>query len=185
VARDIVEPLLQDGRPLAVLLATDGAPNCRAGCNYFYSDCDDRNATMAAAQALRDLGVLTYVVGIESGTTLQDVLNQLATIGGTALPGTTKYYRASDEDSISEALQAIVQRNASCLVEVQQSLLSASSVSVTLGGVPVARDVTRAQGWDIVSANSIELYGAACDTLTSPTTSPADATVVVHRCEEE
>ncbi len=182
VAKDIVQPLLADGRPIAVLLATDGNPNCNPNCG---SNCEDKNGTMAAAQQLRDIGVLTYVVGVESGSTLQDVLNQLATIGGTALPGTTKYYRAENEDSIKEALRAIVQRNASCVIEVPQSLLSASSVTVTLGGVPVTRDVSRTSGWDIVSANSIELYGAQCDTLTDPTTTIPDATVVVHRCEEQ
>lgn len=182
VAKALVEPLLQDGRPISVLLATDGAPNCRQGCG---SSCSDTNATLQAAQDLRDTGVLTYVVGVQSDSTFEDVLNELAVIGGTALPGARRFYDASDPVALRTALEAIVQRVASCRIDVTDSLYSATSVSVQLGANDVPRDTTRQNGWDIVSTFTIELYGAACEALTDPNATDAETTVHVQRCEQQ
>jgi hypothetical protein len=185
VAKELIEPYLGDGRPISVLLATDGAPNCRSGCFGGGNQCSDTNATLAAAQELRDTGVLTYVVGVQSDSTFEDVLNELAVIGGTALPGTRRFYDAADPVALRSALEAIVQRVASCRVDVTQSLYSATSVSVKLGTVDVPRDTTRQNGWDIVSTFTIELYGDACAALTDVNASDEDTTVHVERCEQQ
>jgi hypothetical protein len=185
VAAQAVQPYLNDGRPISVLLATDGAPNCRQGCSPG-GGCPDTNATFQAAQALRDTGVLTYVVGVPSSDDdFTPVLNQLANIGGTALPGAVQYYDAVDEAALQTAIDAIVERIASCRVDLDQSLYSASSVTVTLGGNDLPRDTTRTEGWDIVSTYSIELYGQACSTITNPDTPIDAATIHVSRCEEQ
>lgn len=187
VAKQRVEPLLADGRPISVLLATDGAPNCRAGCSSPFggADCPDANGLLQAVQELRNMGVLTYVVGVQSDSTFHDVLNEAAVIGGTELPGATKYYDASDPVRLEEALRAVVQRTASCRVDVADSLYAATSVSVKVGDVDVQRDTTRTNGWDIVSAFTIELYGSACAMLTDTNATIEQSTVHVTRCETQ
>ena len=78
-----------------VLLITDGCETCSGN-------------GLAAVNTLMSQGVKTFVVGFGSGVTqCGGDLNAMATAGGTALPGSTKYYQASNQSQLTAALKNI------------------------------------------------------------------------------
>jgi hypothetical protein len=174
--------------PAAVILATDGGPNCNAfldvetcrcvvpgACdlaNPAPADeiCLDDVATIEAADALHQAGVSTYVIGIPGSEEFGGVLDQVAIAGGTARSldaGPQRFYPATDAASLASALDAVRVRVEKCQrvvrVDVGLDVAEAESVSVALDGALLTRDETRLEGWDVTSANKIELFGAACD----------------------
>ena len=90
---------LVTGRPTSILLVSDGAPSDRCPV-----------AEITALRSLKINGVVydikTYVVGF--GTQVNPIcLNNLATAGGTALPGTTKYYVAANQADFTKIVSNI------------------------------------------------------------------------------
>lgn len=192
VTHDVLTPYLTDGRPLAVLLATDGGPNCETGqivsqrsptcrCTNIeeQGDCllhncldieTDSDGPITEIGRIKDLGISTFVVGISGVENFADVLNSMATVGGTALPGATKYYEADNEAQLQAALEAITQRVLSCRVNVGASLDTADSINVRIGDLVVTRDTARQNGWDITTPGVVELFGAPCDVASASTT---------------
>ena len=77
----------------AVLLITDGSETCGG-------------EALDQVKALSAKGMKTYVVGFGSGVSAMELSN-LALQGGTALPGTTKYYKADSAAALNSALQNI------------------------------------------------------------------------------
>jgi hypothetical protein len=208
-ARNVLPALVADGRPIAVVLATDGAPNCATtdttkvacqctshengesnqSCSHF--NClDDVNSANAIAQ-IAALGVQTHVVGIrgtdentfdsngDGVSDFTDALNAMATAGRAPLPGTVKFHEATSPQALAAALDAITHRILACKITVDANLQTASSVRVTLGDDVLAQDIRHVDGWDITGPNTIELFGAACDSATA-----SRDTVVVTRCED-
>lgn len=191
-AREQITPYLTDGRPLAVLLATDGGPNCETGqmvsqtsptCRCTDVDTQgqcqlhncldietDNDGPVTEIGRIRDLGVNTFVVGVTGVENFADVLNTMATVGGTALPGATKYYDAQNEAQLQAALEAITQRVLSCRVNVGAELDAADSINVRIGDMVVTRDTARQNGWDITAPGVIDLFGAPCDIASAATT---------------
>ncbi|MCC7108688.1 MAG: hypothetical protein IT382_05335 [Deltaproteobacteria bacterium] len=98
------------------------------------------------------------------------MLNSMATVGGTALPGATKYYEADNEAQLQAALEAITQRVLSCRVNVGASLDTADSINVRIGDLVVTRDTARQNGWDVTTPGVVELFGAPCDVASASTT---------------
>jgi uncharacterized protein (TIGR03382 family) len=82
-----------------VLLVTDGSENCGGD-------------PVTETAALMAAGVKTYVVGFGSGVNTNQ-LNDMASAGGTAKSGTTKYYEATNQVDLNAALKAIA-GNVSC-----------------------------------------------------------------------
>ncbi len=77
----------------AVLLITDGSETCGG-------------KALDQVKAMAALGIKTFVVGFGGGVSAQE-LNNLALQGGTALTGSTKYYKADSAATLSAALQSI------------------------------------------------------------------------------
>lgn len=173
-------------RPRAVLLATDGGPNCNAGLNPNTCRCtssepgicadaafsdpvlaaqlclDDANA-INAVRALANDDVATFIVGIPGVENFSDVLRRMAAAGGTLLPGTTGFYLARDRATLEGAIADIGRRVSGCAVDiVGLDVQAAGRVDVSIDGVPVPRDVAGVDGWDTVDADTIIFYGAAC-----------------------
>jgi Carboxypeptidase regulatory-like domain/von Willebrand factor type A domain len=182
-----------DGRPLAVLLATDGAPNCDDSHNGYtctctivsdQGNCNDHNClddvnTLNELGQIKDLGVSVYVLGLPGVENFSYVLNQMASIGGTALPGSTKFYEANDQAALEAAIDAITTRVLSCRVETSADLNGTDSITVSVDGQVVPRDQARQNGWDILNASTIELFGSACDLATA-----SNDGVLVRTCNE-
>ncbi len=132
------------GRKRFVVLITDGQPTCGSGG---YGDSGLYAQTMV--QQLFTQGVKTFVIGFGSGVD-PVLLDDMATAGGTARTGATKYYVASDTTSLNAALDAIAQVAAgemgsqvcddSCYANpcpdgqlCQQSFVTFGGVSMNLG----------------------------------------------------
>jgi hypothetical protein len=184
----------------AVVLATDGGPNCNdsyactsADCTYnieggflgshqctpSYNCCDpsivdgpglymclDSIPTIQAVQQIRDAGIRTFVVGIPGSDYYATLLDQLATIGGSARPTSPYYYRVDDMSSLSQTLLQIGNKVLlTCQFVLEQAPPEPSFVNVYLDQSVVAYD--EQNGWTWTSDTKLELHGGACQTLES------------------
>ncbi len=174
--------------PRAVILATDGAPNCNGSldpgdCQCVGSPCSDPraclddDASVDAVRALNASRIPTFVVGIPGVENFTGVLNGLAEAGGTAQGMGVQYYQANDADSLSSAIESITERVGSCRFDLPISVVSADTTSVRINDLVVARDVTRNDGWDVVDDDTVELFGATCDSVIE-----MQATVAIDFC---
>ncbi|HVT09949.1 MAG TPA: vWA domain-containing protein [Polyangia bacterium] len=115
---------LADSNPKFLLLATDGLPNCPAGCADLTNpsnSCtmtDNPTEDMAAEAAVTmaaSQGIKTFVIGIGALPTAENTLNQLAIAGDEAQTGAaTSYYAAGDESALETALTDIVHKITGC-----------------------------------------------------------------------
>jgi hypothetical protein len=169
---------LKDTNPKYILLATDGEPNCAAGC--VGSDCsttpnptEEMNSEMAVAAAAA-AGIKVFVVGIGNVASAVAVLNQMAINGGEAQTGgATSYYAATDQAALQTALSQIVGKVASCTLPLPGKPQDPTNVVVEDEGTKtqIPRDATHAEGWDYTDASdtAIQLYGTACANVTNGT----------------
>jgi hypothetical protein len=115
---------LTDTNPKFLLLATDGLPNCPAGCasmahpSNACTQTDNPSEDLAAEAAVMmaaSQGINTFVIGIGNVSSAQNTLNQLALAGGEPQPGAaTDYFAATDEAAFELALNRIVNTIAGC-----------------------------------------------------------------------
>jgi hypothetical protein len=175
-ALSALSQLSDEGGPRAVVLATDGGPNCNGSlngstcrcvapnqqqCRDFAQNClDDANAIAAASQ-LNGAGFPVFVVGIPGSENFTDVLNSLANAGGTAQAGATAFYGATSSNDLATAIEDIAVRVGGCRFDLPQNVTPAD-VSVQVDGRDVARDTSRQNGWDLVDPNTVELFGVPC-----------------------
>jgi hypothetical protein len=87
---------VNDANNRAILLATDGLPNCPSGQNWTI---DDMTGASNAATAAKKAGFPVYVIGI--GPSVGN-LNSLAQVGGTG-----SYYPATSTTELDSALKSI------------------------------------------------------------------------------
>jgi hypothetical protein len=169
----------------AVVLATDGAPNCNAaldprrcpctsgaglptGCGGESELCLDDARTLDVITRLASREVPTYVIGIdgEPDPALSDVLREMAIAGGRPNPldparGYYSVRRASDVSSAFDRIQASI---VSCSLAIELADRPDRPVAVTLDGEVLPRDPSRTEGWEWSDerAQTILLYGEAC-----------------------
>lgn len=175
-ARRVLRDLPAQGGTRAVVLATDGGPNCNGAlngdtcrcvdpnsqyCRDFSENCLDDVNTIGAAAQLNAAGFPVFVIGISGAENFADVLNALANAGGT---GTA--YSAQSGSALAEALEQIAIRVGACRFDLPADV-SPASLTVTVDGQPVERDTRRQNGWDLVDANTVELFGVACERAVS------------------
>jgi hypothetical protein len=174
-AKTVLDLLPASGGPKAVILATDGGPNCNSSldgntcrcasaptdCQADSANCLDELNTIAAAAALNAAGYRVYVIGVPGSENFSDVLNAMANAGGTAQAGATAYYDATSSSSLSTALEDIVVRISSCTLALSNSA-SPAQLTVDINGAPIAYDPSETNGWDLVDPQTMQLYGAAC-----------------------
>jgi hypothetical protein len=149
-----------------VLLATDGLPNCGAMLPDGSTE-ETVDETVAAIDALRGIGVNTYVLGF--GATLtggSPALMRMATAGGTTRP-----YSARTPMELELALDAIAAEvtPASCTIALDGPVRDPSLFQVRFaGGDLIPRDPSHTRGWDYDAAtNTITFYGAECAAVMS------------------
>jgi hypothetical protein len=183
-AQSSLDNLGAAGGTRVVVLATDGGPNCNQNLNpgtcrcVNPNGCDDaRNClddddSITAAGTLAANGYSVFVVGIPGSENFSDVLNNLAVAGGTALPGATQYYDASNSTELATSLENIASRVASCRFDLQGDVTNTSSMTVSVGANTIPQDNNN--GWGLVDADTIELFGSACDQVVA---SPLNVTV--------
>jgi hypothetical protein len=147
---------VSDSNQKAILLATDGEPNCGGG----RSNTTDLSNTLAAIKAAADAGFPVYVVGI--GPSVGN-LDSMAQNGGTS-----KYYPASSPQQLSDALAQISKVVASCSFTSPTPPPDPSLVFVYVDKQIVQKDASN--GWDFGADNStIVLHGSVCDAMMAGT----------------
>ena len=140
-----------DGNSKAILLATDGEPNC--GSNQATTTSDLPN-TIAAIQSAAGAGVPVYVVGIGPSTTN---LDQMAVAGGT-----TNYYPATSPAELTAALDKISKIVAlTCAFQTPQPPQDITQVWVYVDKQLVDQSVDN--GWTFgATPSDIVLTGTTC-----------------------
>ncbi len=150
-----------------VLFATDGLPNCLNADPNTASDA----ATVAAVTALFNAGIKTYVLGFGGafgGTPA--VLNDAATAGGKAKPGSTKFYEATNQAELDMALAAISGGIIvpSCSFQLASAPPDPNNVTVTVNGTAVPRSPSHGNGWDYYpNAMTITFFGTYCQQISA------------------
>ncbi len=173
------------GRARYIVLATDGAPNCNesiplneciclqgmGGCNAGPNarrQCLDDRASIAAIGDARNLGIVTYVIGLDGSIDAQfiTVLDQMAIAGGRPLPTPPRYISIQSEVALSQSFAGIQRTVVQCSYVTPSRPDDPDEITVFLNGAPVPRDTTRANGWDWTDRDygEITLFGATCDT---------------------
>lgn len=150
--------------PKAMVLATDGVPNCK---NNDDSQGDVDGAVAAIKQAA-DAKIPVYVVGLAvSGGEGEAQLNMMAVAGGVARTGTPAYYAANDATEFTAQLNSIAGQVATCTYPLDEPPVSPPDVTVDVGATRLKRlesGTTGGDGWlwgpDM---KTIELRGQACD----------------------
>ena len=169
----------------AVVLATDGAPNCNdaldprrcpctngaglsRGCMGDAELCLDDARTLSVLERLAAREVPTYVIGIDGDPdpALSDVLRAMAVAGGRPNPldPGRAYYSVRDAADLSAAFDRIQASIVSCSLAVELAGPPERPVLVTLDGEPVPQDPSRTEGWQWSAdrERTILLYGEAC-----------------------
>lgn len=155
------------GSPPVIVLATDGLPN---SCN---GNGDTTAETVVAAQAAYAAGIRLFVLGIAGVN--DNFLQQVANAGAgvqTNQPN-APYYTANSPAQLQQAFQQIIGGVVSCDLAITGNIDpdQAGSGTVTLNGMTL----TYGQDWTLVGGNTIELLGAACDTLKTSANPMVDA----------
>lgn len=173
---------LTDTNPKYLLLATDGLPNCPAGCSLTNPSTactmtDNPAEDMAATQAIATVfssHIPTFVVGI-GATGADATLNAFANAGGVPQTGAaTSFYQVTDTASLVAVLGTILGRVASCKFNIgtaPNSMTSVDYIDVYGDGVLISQDTTHTDGWDYTNAahTAIEIYGPKCNAITAGT----------------
>ncbi len=206
-AIDVAAAVLDDVRAAstarAIVLATDGAPNCNAAldpktctcagagtmCKHDANQClDDARTVQHIADAYAK-GIPTYVIGIadSSDSTFATVLDHMAVAGGRPLANAaTSYYPARSQSDMQTALAAIEHQVSACTYLTTSVPNGAGSIELTLGGAPIAFSPDGGDaGWTWANETNgeITLLASTCDALP---TDGAAVTLVAHvTCGEE
>lgn len=180
IAGTLLEALDYFDQPLApdevkastyVLLLTDGAPSCKADGegvplfdpqpvkDAFYEEA--RLDTYAAMDSLAAANIPTYVIGYDTQNVpeLAMVLDEMARRGGT---GDTNHRPVEDEASLLAEIESIAGQIVSCTYDLSEPPGDPTFVRVTLDGTDIPMGD---QGWQLRGETTIEMAGAACDTL--------------------
>jgi hypothetical protein len=185
IARNALTALGSDGGQRAVILATDGGPNCNASldgntcrcvaaqenCVGFSGNCLDDTNTIAAAGQLNQAGFPVFVLGLDGALSFGDVLTRTAQAGGTG-----SFFTIGSSASLASTIEDIAIRVGSCRFDVPGTP-SADQITVSVDGAVIGLDTTRTNGWDLIDVDTVELFGAACDTA-----SRATQNVAVQTC---
>ena len=153
---------VNDSNNKAILLATDGEPNCGSGMDSSASDLPNTLTALSAASAA---GFPVYVIGIApSGANL----SSMAQAGGTA-----DYYPATSPQQLSDALAKISTVVGSCSFTAVSPPPDPTLVSVYVDKQLVPQDANN--GWTFGATNStILLTGTYCDNVMSGTSSQVE-----------
>jgi hypothetical protein len=166
----------------ALVLATDGAPNCNPtldvltctcaagmgpGACLEASSCLDDVRTVAEIRGWSNRGLPTYVVGIQDTDNAEfvDVLNAMAVAGGRPLTGQAQsYFAVSSQTQIEQALTTIRNQVGGCVYLTTSLPDLTGSIAVTVNGKPLPFDPTGVDGWrwGDRSNGEIAIQGASC-----------------------
>lgn len=170
----------------AMVIATDGAPNCNANLNGATCTCtssspdgctgatggtnclDDTRTVTTIKDIFTNQRIPVFVVGIGVTSGFANVLDQMAIAGGRPRAGFPKYYAADTPAELTDAFTVVRDSVAKCSYITPSSPNDPDSIDVTVNGQPIGRDPTHADGWDWIDQayGHLQLYGNACNLAT-------------------
>jgi len=154
-----------DGNSKAILLATDGDPNCAGGS----ANTSDLVGTVAAIAAAKSAGFPLYVVGIGPSVSNLDTFAQAG--------GTGNYYPATSTQDLTNALKAITTAVATCSFTLAMAPPDASNVAVYCDKSLVPKDA--GDGWSFgANDQTIVFAGSSCAAIASGVASNVQALFV-------
>jgi hypothetical protein len=162
---------ISDSKSKAILLATDGLPNC---ANSGTLNSDDMSGATSAATAAKKAGFPVYVVGM--GTNISN-LNSLATAGGTG-----SYFPVTSTTALNTALQSIA-KAATCTFKANTLPSDKDLVNIYVDNDLVVKDASN--GWTFDANDStystIVLTGTYCQAIMAGSTSQVQ---IIFGCPE-
>jgi hypothetical protein len=179
-----------------VILATDGGPNCDADITCDASQCQpniesspagctptgpscctsetgtslsclDAQPTIDAVTALATAGIPVYIVGAPGSEPYADLLDELATAGGTARSTSPQYYAVTTAttSAFTQAMSAIAaQITATCTLQLNQEPPEPDLVNVFLNEQVLPQ--SGPDGWTL-SGTTVTILGSSCAEITS------------------
>lgn len=164
----------------ALVLATDGVPNCNSVLNPRTCVCSatppcsalacvDDDRSVLRVSNIADAGIPTYVIGIESNTGSSfDSLDRMAVAGGRALPaapGGRRYYAATNSAELAQAFSSIRDQVARCTFLTSSVPNATGSIRVEADERVVPFDPSGVMGWSWSDRPNGEVVfrGAACN----------------------
>lgn len=177
-------PVTPESGTRAILLVTDGAPNCvlglggALGVGMGPSSVQPEAVTQTVDAIARAavLGVKTHVIGYDSQSDpyLAGTLDQMAAAGGT---GASAHSPVEDQASLVAVLGSLTRQTLLCELRLAGPT-DPTRISVTLDGSSVPRDDVN--GWALApDGSTLALRGAACERVTS---APATVGIVDVAC---
>jgi hypothetical protein len=159
----------------AMVLATDGGPNCNgalnpqtctcadlgAGCRRNANQCLDDVRTVARIASHANQGVPTYVIGIGNDAA-SATLDAMANAGGRPQSGAHRYYAATSEAELDAALVTIRDAVGACTYLTPSVPDAQGRISLTIDGKTVPFDAANGWTWSDQANGEIVLSGAAC-----------------------
>lgn len=163
----------------ALVLATDGAPNCNFALNPDTCTCtappvsrpncdgvtlclDDTRTIDAISTVFRNSGIPTYVIGLGSQLNqFAGMLDRMAVAGGVPRMGTPRYYSVTSQTELTDAFTRITSQLTRCTFLVSNLALN-EPLTVRVDGVEVPEGPT---GWEWADGMHTELVlrGMVCD----------------------
>lgn len=168
------------GSARALILATDGAPDCNTSLDSRTCTCINGNScsatrclddvrTISKVTELASAGVPTWVIGIGSGdATFIDVLNRLAVAGGKPRAGSQRFYSATSQAELTAAFVDIEAQVGSCVFLMSSIPELGGSVTMTVDGEFLPYDAQNGWSWIDVDNGEIRLNGDACANAVTP-----------------
>jgi len=164
----------------ALVLATDGAPDCNSALDFRTcrcangvtgrqcgnaEQCLDDARTVNVISSYEARGLPTYVIGIQSegDTTFSEVLNAMADAGGRPKAGGgLRYYAASSEGDLNAALTAVRDLVGVCTYLTTSVPDPKGHIVLTVDGSALTPDQWT---WSNLNNGEVTLLGDACLTV--------------------
>ena len=184
------------GSAKALVLATDGAPDCNTGLDPRTCVCVGGNGPCTAVRCLDDArsldqlttlaaaGIPTWIVGLRGSndSLFVDVLNRMADAGGRPqVGGAQRFYSASSQLELETAFRTIREQVGRCRYLTPSVPDVGGTIELHLDGSFLPYDPTHTGGWTWVDTGNgeLELNGDAC---TRSESLPLEALEVVVKC---
>jgi hypothetical protein len=172
----------------AILVATDGAPNCNSeldGTNCVCtsidapacssnraggSNClDDTRTVRTITDVFTARRIPVYVVGIGVTGSFSATLDAMAVAGGRPRARAPRYYPADTPAALFEAFTVVRDSVAKCSYITPSSPNDPNAISVDVAGAKVRRDPDHIDGWDWIDQayGHLQLFGSACEQATA------------------
>lgn len=162
-AAKILQAVAEPG-PKVIVLATDGEPDSCATPDPQTPEA--KELAIKAAQDAFAMGVFTFYISVGSEVSEQHA-TEMANVGqGYPRDDKTKrFYLANDQQALVDAFATIVNGVRTCSFQLSGTVAQGAEADGTVLVDGMQLQLNDPNGWRLSSPTTIELLGAACDTI--------------------